>query len=163
MMENGSTANRESPQQIVCRFCLRHNPQMTPLGAIHSRQSTFLEKVYQCTQINIIDLDELHTWVCEGCSQNIEKFYCFRKMLQQNLVDFNERFRAEQKDNSSEEDWKDQQLLEVLYNDFSDWDDCYEIGQSDSEFEPVGRSWTQPNSSIVVEDESEMDSETSSL
>lgn len=124
--------------QIVCRFCLQYSSQMWPLETVYNREKSFLEKVYQCAHINIIDLDELRTWVCGGCLENIEKFYSFRNMLQHNLVDFNERFREEQKEHQHEADWNDSQQVEVLYSDFSDCDDCYEIPPTDSEYETEG-------------------------
>lgn len=83
-------------------------------------------------------MDELRTWVCEGCLENIGKFYNFRNMLQQNLTDFNERFRAEQKEHQHAADWNDSQQLEVFYSDFSDCDDCYEVPPTDSEYETEG-------------------------
>lgn len=124
--------------QIVCRFCLQYSQHMMPLETVYNREKMFLEKVYQCAQINIIDLDELQTWVCEGCLDSIGKFYSFRSMLQQNLTDFNERFRAEQKEHQYAADWSDSQQLEVIYSDFSDCDDCYEVVPTDSEYDTEG-------------------------
>lgn len=121
--------------QIVCRFCLQYSSQMWPLETVYNKERSFLEKVYQCAHINIIDLDELRTWVCGGCLENIERFYSFRNMLQRNLADFNERFREEQKEHQHEADWNDNQQVEVLYSDFSDCEDCYEIPPTDSEYD----------------------------
>lgn len=59
-------------------------------------------------------------------------------MLQQNLTDFNERFRAEQKEHQHAADWNDNQQLEVVYSDFSDCDDCYEVPPTDSEYDTEG-------------------------
>lgn len=56
-------------------------------------------------------------------------------MLQRNLADFNERFREEQKEHQHEADWNDNQQVEVLYSDFSDCEDCYEIPPTDSEYD----------------------------
>ncbi|XP_019561261.3 uncharacterized protein LOC109429708 [Aedes albopictus] len=122
--------------QIVCRFCLQYSSQMWPLETVYNREKSFLEKVYQCAHINIIDLDELRTWVCGGCLDSIERFYSFRNMLQRNLTDFNERFREEQKEHQQHEsDWNDSQQVELLYSDFSDCEDCYEIPPTDSEYD----------------------------
>ncbi|XP_062553145.1 uncharacterized protein LOC134218239 [Armigeres subalbatus] len=124
--------------QIVCRFCLQYSSAMWPLETVYNRERSFLEKVYQCAHINIIDLDELRTWVCESCLNNIEKFYSFRNMLQHNLADFNERFREEQKEHQHETAWNDNQQVEVYFSDFSNCDDCYEIPPTDSEYETEG-------------------------
>lgn len=116
--------------EIVCRFCLKHNPCMWPLETIYRNRSNFLSKVYECTQINIIDLKELHTWVCSNCYKSIENFYTFKKTLQRNLRYFNESFLAEQKELGTQIAWHDDQLLQIRFDRFSSCDSYDETDDS---------------------------------
>ncbi|XP_053696544.1 uncharacterized protein LOC128743882 [Sabethes cyaneus] len=135
----------------VCRFCLRHRRQMWPLGALHQQHPSFLEKVYQCTQINIIDVDELRSFVCLSCYRNIERFCAFRKMLQGNQSDFLERFRLEQQEGQEESyDGKDDhQQLQVSYHFLSDVDDS----EYDSDVPMLERCWG--GSAQILDDQHE--------
>ncbi|XP_055542079.1 uncharacterized protein LOC129727864 [Wyeomyia smithii] len=123
----------------VCRFCLRHRARMWPLRALYEQHPSFLEKVYQCTQISIIDVDELRSFVCLSCYRNIERFCAFREMLQGNQNDFLERFRLEQQEvpEESDESGSDHQQVQLSFHFLSDVEDS----EYDSDVPVKERRW----------------------
>ncbi|XP_058453749.1 uncharacterized protein LOC131431854 [Malaya genurostris] len=119
--------------EIVCRFCLRYQSRMWSLKALYEKQATFLEKVYQCTQIKIIDVDELRTWVCYKCYQNIQKFCAFREMLRGNQGVFKQRFEEEQLEQMSVVSSNDHHQVEVFYDFAGDLESYWEPELSNTE------------------------------
>ncbi|KAL9708060.1 hypothetical protein quinque_011578 [Culex quinquefasciatus] len=126
-----------TPEVNLCRFCLRPKRTMWPLKTLYRKDGDFLHKIYQCSHINIIDMNELFTWVCRSCRQNIEKFSAFQNMLHKNLATFESRFREEQQLNSNWNDDPQQQQRQVVNVRFGDLEDDNEDDLSDLDhFEP---------------------------
>ncbi|XP_058820398.1 uncharacterized protein LOC131682721 [Topomyia yanbarensis] len=117
--------------EIVCRFCLRHHSRMWSLKALYEKQHSFLEKVYQCAQINIIDVDELRTWVCYSCYRNIQRFCAFREMLRGNQNEFSQRFQEEQLEQKNVVCSTNHQQIHVAYDFLGELDNCWESDGND--------------------------------
>lgn len=96
-----------------------------------------INEIFDFTQI--IDMNELFTWVCRSCRQNIEKFSAFQNMLHKNLATFETRFREEQQLNSNWNDDPQQQQRQVVNVRFGDLEDDNEDDLSDLDHFELGQ------------------------
>ncbi|KAG5879061.1 hypothetical protein JTB14_025104 [Gonioctena quinquepunctata] len=62
----------------VCRTCLSSSAKLFPMES----DAGLLEKIEILTSVQISsDTDEYPSTICEGCIENLNKFYCFREIV----------------------------------------------------------------------------------
>ncbi|KAJ8919349.1 hypothetical protein NQ315_003934 [Exocentrus adspersus] len=73
----------------VCRACLRSSEKLLPLTS-----EGLVQKIEIISSIQVLANDYYPSTICEECADNVNKFFCFRKVIINSDIELRERYET---------------------------------------------------------------------
>lgn len=83
--EAGSIIPDRAGKHSFCRLCLTHSDLLSPLFPQNAApDQTLLAQIYDCVDVQIMLPDDIKSFICTECVQQINSFACFKELCKSN-------------------------------------------------------------------------------